>query len=58
MSRLATGTVVELGFDEGRSDRYGRLLAQVFVVSGEARRWLQEELIAQGLGRVYSFPGG
>ncbi len=39
-----------------RLDRHGHLLAQVFVVSGDRRLWLQEALIAKGLARVYSFP--
>ena len=31
-------------------------LAQMFVAKGDARIWLQQELVAQGLARVYSFP--
>ena len=28
----------------------------MFVAKGEARIWLQQELVAQGLARIYSFP--
>jgi nuclease-like protein len=37
-------------------DRHGYLLAQVFVVSGESRLWVQDELTGRGLARVYSLP--
>jgi micrococcal nuclease len=55
LSKLASGAEVELRFGGGRSDRHGHALAQVFVVSGEKRLWLQDELVAKGLARVYSF---
>ena len=56
LSQLVQGAEVELRFGGTRSDRHGRLLAQVFVVRGEERPWLQAELVAKGLARVYSFP--
>jgi micrococcal nuclease len=34
---------------------HGHLLAQVFVVAGGERVWLQHEMVARGLARVYSF---
>ena len=46
----------ELRFGGARADRHGYLLAQVFVIEGESRLWLQQELLAKGLARVYSFP--
>jgi micrococcal nuclease len=55
LSKLASGAEVEPRFGGGRSDRHGHALAQVFVASGEKRLWLQEELVAKGLARVYSF---
>jgi micrococcal nuclease len=55
LSKLASGAEVELRFGGGRSDRHGHALAQVFVVSGDKRLWLQDELVAKGLARVYSF---
>jgi hypothetical protein len=54
LERLATGAAVELSFDERREDRYGHLLAQVTMLRGGERIWLQDELVAQGLARVYS----
>ena len=56
LARLAAGQEVELKFGGRRLDRHGYLLAQVFVVSGEKRLWLQEELVANSFARVYSFP--
>jgi len=56
LSALAMGRAVELRFGGRRLDRHGFLLAQVYVVEGESRLWLQQELVAQGLARVYSFP--
>ena len=47
---------IELRFGGRRIDRHGHVLAQVFVVGGGTRLWLQEELVAKGLARVYSFP--
>jgi endonuclease YncB( thermonuclease family) len=56
LSALASGREVELRFGGARADRHGYLLAQVFVIEGESRLWLQQELLAKGLARVYSFP--
>jgi micrococcal nuclease len=56
LSKLASGADVELKFGGRRIDRHGHALAQVFVVNGGTRLWLQEELVAKGLARVYSFP--
>lgn len=36
-------------------DRYGRSLAQLYV-TGESPGWVQEEMLASGMARVYSFP--
>ena len=55
LERLALAKPVELGFDGRPSDRHGHLLAQVFVVAGGERVWLQQEMVARGLARVYSF---
>lgn len=54
LSRLISGATVELGFDERRGDRHGHVVAQVFVVKGATRTWLQETLVGMGLVRVYS----
>jgi endonuclease YncB( thermonuclease family) len=49
LSAVAAGKPVELGFGGLRQDRHGYLLAQVYVVEGENRLWLQQALIAKGL---------
>jgi len=56
LSQLASGAEVDLRYGGRRVDRHGHALAQVFVVKGEERVWLQGELVARGLARVYSFP--
>lgn len=56
LESLVSGKEVEFRFGGRRTDRHGHLLAQVFVVSGGTRLWLQEELVAKGLARVYSLP--
>jgi Staphylococcal nuclease homologue len=56
LSQLASGAEVELRYGGTRVDRHGHALAQVFVVKGNERAWLQGELAARGLARVYSFP--
>jgi endonuclease YncB( thermonuclease family) len=52
---LAAARQVELGFAGRRTDRHDHLLAQVFVDRGGERLWLQREMVAKGLARVYSF---
>jgi endonuclease YncB( thermonuclease family) len=56
LAGLAANKTVELRFGGRRTDRHGYLLAQVFVVSGDERVWLQDELVRKGLARVYSLP--
>jgi micrococcal nuclease len=56
LAQLATHAEVELHYGGTRADRHDRALAQVFVVKGDERVWLQGELVAKGLARVYSFP--
>jgi endonuclease YncB( thermonuclease family) len=56
LDRLASGKQVELKFGGRRSDRYDHVLAQVFVLGNDKPIWLQEELVSEGLARVYSFP--
>jgi micrococcal nuclease len=55
LSKLASGATVELHFDARRSDRHDHVLAQVYVVRGETKVWVEEALVAEGLARVYSF---
>ncbi|MGH6825893.1 thermonuclease family protein [Methyloceanibacter sp.] len=56
LSKLASGAEVELRYGGARTDRHDHALAQVYVVKGEERIWLQGELVGNGFARVYSFP--
>ena len=56
LTELTSGAGVELRYGGAKADRHGRALAQVYVVKGGERLWLQGELVAKGLARVYSFP--
>jgi micrococcal nuclease len=56
LSQLASGAEVDLHHGGRCLDRHGHALAQVFVVKGEERVWLQGALAARGLARVFSFP--
>ena len=53
LERLALGRQVTVHFDGRRGDRHGLILAH--LVDGHGR-WLQAEMLAQGLARVYTFP--
>jgi micrococcal nuclease len=55
LDKLASGKRVELKFGGRRTDRYDHLLAQVFVMGDGKPLWLQDELVSDGLARVYSF---
>ena len=50
---------VELRFAEGEEqrDRHDRFLAQVFVLRGNERIWVQNHMISTGFARVVSFAG-
>jgi micrococcal nuclease len=50
LEKLVLGREVELRYAGNRRDRYGRVLAQVFV----GKRWVQGEMIRLGLARVAS----
>ncbi len=52
LEELCKGGSVRLGFGGRRMDRHGRVLAHLRDASD---RWLQGELLARGLARVYSF---
>jgi micrococcal nuclease len=55
LSGLVLGKKVSLQLDERKRDRYGRMLAQVLVVSDGEPVWVQASLIGDGLARVMSF---
>ena len=61
LERMVAGRSVELAFAGRRVDRYGRLLAQVFVHQGgretAAPTWVQGEMLKRGLARAYSLDG-
>jgi micrococcal nuclease len=53
---LLAGQSVLVTFDAQKSDRYGRLLAQAYMVSGSGLLWVQGKMIETGNARAYSFP--
>ena len=56
LEAMALNRPVRLGFGGEEVDRYGRVLAHVFVEGPEGEIWAQREMVAKGLARVYSFP--
>jgi endonuclease YncB( thermonuclease family) len=54
---LVLGRSVEIAYAEPRHDRYGRLLAHLFVEREGERLWVQGELLANGHARAYGLPG-
>ncbi|HMA16269.1 MAG: thermonuclease family protein [Bacteroidota bacterium] len=52
LAAVALGRHLDLGYGGRRGDRHGRVLAHLFDADG---RWIQGELLAAGLARVYSF---
>lgn len=52
--RMVSGKVVKLKYDQQRRDKYGRLLAYVYLMDGT---FLNAEIIKQGYGHAYTkFP--
>jgi micrococcal nuclease len=55
--KLVQGKVMELEFDIERYDRYGRLLAYVFVRDARGKRiFVNAELVSNGFAKVYTKP--
>ncbi|MGQ9461713.1 MAG: thermonuclease family protein [Candidatus Fervidibacter sp.] len=55
--KLVQGRAVELEFDVERFDRYGRLLAYVFVRNEEGRRiFVNAEMVRNGFALIYTKP--
>ncbi|HET7155025.1 MAG TPA: thermonuclease family protein [Hyphomicrobiaceae bacterium] len=57
LQALVLGKSVVLGFGGARIDRYGRLLAQAYLIEGDQQRWVQGHLLAQGLARATTVAG-
>lgn len=57
LAALVEGRTVELSYQARRRDRYGRLMAQVVVRSGEGAQWVEERLVRSGHARAYALPG-
>jgi micrococcal nuclease len=53
-NKMVGGKVVRLNYDQQRRDKYGRLLAYVYLMDGT---FLNAEIIKQGYGHAYTrFP--
>jgi len=53
---LVLGRPVRLEYDVERQDKYGRLLAYLWVEGAQAELMVQEELLRRGLALLYTFP--
>jgi len=51
--RMCEGKRVRLEYDWEKTDRYGRILAYVFVIEGGTELFLNAEIIKQGYGHAY-----
>ena len=54
---LVLGRSIELRFAGERTDRYGRLQAQAFLIEGDTRRWVQGTMLQHALARAYAVAG-
>ena len=54
--KLVEGRSVRLEFDVERHDRFGRLLAYVYVSDGGDERMANEELLREGVARLLTIP--
>jgi len=52
---MALDKPVLLRYGGAQTDRYGRILAQMFVLDGGNELWVQEAMVASGFARVYSY---
>ncbi len=57
LQALIHDQTITLRYEGRRHDRYGRILAQVFVADGGTGVWVQERLVADGHARAYTLPG-
>jgi micrococcal nuclease len=54
--KLVEGRGVRLEFDVERHDRFGRLLAYVYVTDGGDERMVNAELLREGVARLLTIP--
>lgn len=54
---LLLNRTVTLRYEGRRRDRYGRILAQLYVKAGGSETWVQRHLVAEGYARAYALPG-
>ncbi len=54
---LVLGRSVEIAYADAQPDRYGRLLAHLFLDRDGERLWVQGELLRKGHARAYGLPG-
>ncbi|AHB47396.1 nuclease [Hyphomicrobium nitrativorans NL23] len=54
---LVLNRTVTLRYEGRRRDRYGRILAQLYVKTGGNETWVQRHLVAEGYARAYTLPG-
>ncbi len=57
LSDLVLGRTVALAFAGRREDRFGLVLAHLFVEDGGSRIWVQGRLVERGLARAAPSPG-
>lgn len=57
LTSMVLGRTVKLAYGGRQTDRYGRLLAHVFVGKGSSETWVQGQMLAAGLARAYGLPG-
>ena len=55
LTAIVLSQPVQLRYGGAQTDRYGRTLAQVYV-TGDNPGWVQQQMLAAGMARVYSFP--
>lgn len=58
LEKLTQDKTLQLYYGGEQRDRYGRALAQAYVLGGDGQKniWLQEEMVRLGMARVYTWP--
>jgi endonuclease YncB( thermonuclease family) len=56
LSDIALNHKALLRYGGEEKDRYGRALGQLFLTDGSDEVWVQQQMLAAGMARVYSFP--